>query len=155
VHSFSNQNVVWKFAMIRNTMAETLCECGKPRDPRAKTGKCMECYKQFRTQTVRPYNGGTQSKDSSGLTHYQRNKSYYLAKVKARKKRLLDFINDYKKSHPCVDCGNPDFRVLEFDHVTNDKEIDISQTISAGWSEVRILSEIEKCEVRCANCHKK
>ena len=69
-----------------------------------------------------------------------------------QRKRALAF--QYLKTHPCVDCKNPDPRVLDFDH-QRDKSFNIGKAISSGhvsW-EV-ILKEIEKCEVRCANCHR-
>ena len=61
-------------------------------------------------------------------------------------------IREYLLNHPCVDCGNTDIRVLEFDHVNNDKEYNIGAM--RGMNSDKMLSEISKCKVRCANCHK-
>ena len=44
---------------------------------------------------------------------------------------------------------------LEFDHVNGEKEFDVSQMICHGTKWERIAAEIEKCEVRCANCYKR
>jgi hypothetical protein len=55
-------------------------------------------------------------------------------------------------AHPCVDCGETDIVVLQFDHLHN-KSFDVSVMISNGASWPRIEAEIAKCEVRCANCH--
>ena len=52
----------------------------------------------------------------------------------------------------CVDCGNSDIRVLEFDHISNDKFKNVS-ALRTGSLE-KIKEEIAKCEVVCANCHK-
>jgi 5-methylcytosine-specific restriction endonuclease McrA len=54
--------------------------------------------------------------------------------------------------HACVDCGETDAVVLDFDHL-RDKVNDVSSLVALRrpWEEV--LEEIEKCEVRCANCH--
>jgi len=52
----------------------------------------------------------------------------------------------------CVDCGyaeNPD--ALQFDHVRGDKVRSISQMVLSAWD--KLFAELEKCEVRCANCH--
>lgn len=90
--------------------------------------------------------------------HYSMNKSYY--KLKANRNSPLyrsaahKFIVDYLLSHPCVDCGNKNILVLEFDHVTGKKSFNISTALAAPWALVRIKEEITKCEVRCANCHK-
>ena len=61
----------------------------------------------------------------------------------------------YLSSHPCVDCGQTDIRCLEFDHVRGNKTTTISDLIqrAASWSTIE--AEIAKCEVRCANCHRR
>jgi hypothetical protein len=53
-----------------------------------------------------------------------------------------------------VDCGETDPVVLEFDHV-RDKLKDIGYMVTVGFSWSAIQLEIEKCEVRCANCHRR
>ena len=60
---------------------------------------------------------------------------------------------EYLLVHPCVDCGEKDIVVLQFDHL-RDKKFNISTMIANGSSWVRIAAEIEKCVVRCANCHR-
>ncbi len=64
------------------------------------------------------------------------------------------FVVDYLKSHPCVDCGESHLAVLDFDHLT-DKKSSISRLVRMNISFEAILVEISKCEVRCANCHRK
>lgn len=61
---------------------------------------------------------------------------------------------EYLLTHPCVDCGETDIVVLEFDHL-RDKKSHISTMIAHGKSWVQILDEISKCEVVCANDHKR
>ena len=62
---------------------------------------------------------------------------------------------EYLLSHPCVDCGEKDPVVLEFDHVRGVKEWNVSLLVRSNSSWKRVLEEIEKCEVVCANCHKR
>ena len=57
---------------------------------------------------------------------------------------------DYLKKHPCVDCGEKNPIVLEFDHL-RDKLIEVSRLVQYT-SINKVQSEIEKCEIRCANC---
>ena len=66
------------------------------------------------------------------------------------KRRIIGKI---KTNTGCVDCGfsgHPD--ALEFDHVSGDKAFTISTHMYKGWLD--ILDEMEKCEIRCANCHR-
>lgn len=89
--------------------------------------------------------------------HYKSNKTYY--KNKARKNGLLyatkarDYIASYLSSNPCVDCSIADIRVLQFDHVRDIKEFDVALAVGGSISFDRLVKEIEKCDVRCANCH--
>jgi len=79
-------------------------------------------------------------------------KAYKYRESKQEKNR--QYIDDYLKTHPCVDCGISDRRVLEFDHVKDIKLGNVSKAIGQCWSHERLVQEIEKCEVRCCNCHR-
>lgn len=61
-------------------------------------------------------------------------------------------IQDYLVTHPCVDCGETDPVVLEFDHVRGKKKFNLSGNAYAK-SDKEIEEEIAKCEIRCRNCH--
>jgi hypothetical protein len=69
--------------------------------------------------------------------------------------RNTRLLYEYLLEHPCVDCGASDPVVLEFDHVTGDKRNSIANYVRSGRSWNRIFSEVQKCEVRCANCHRR
>ena len=60
----------------------------------------------------------------------------------------------YLSSHPCVDCGQTDVRVLEFDHVRGTKSAYRNKLLNGAVSWKTIEAEIAKCEVRCTNCHR-
>ena len=78
----------------------------------------------------------------------------YSESKKPRKKELRDWFRSLKKQCKCSKCGNDDFRVLEFDHLDrNGKSFDLGESIRRGYSKTKILNEIEKCQVLCANCH--
>jgi hypothetical protein len=61
----------------------------------------------------------------------------------------------YLLEHPCVDCGEADLRVLDFDHRDpSTKRATVGVLLgSCGWA--RVLAEIAECDVRCANCHRR
>ena len=56
--------------------------------------------------------------------------------------------------HPCVDCGERDLAVLDFDHVGEKLEL-VSALVARAARWPRIEAEIAQCEVRCANCHRR
>ena len=89
---------------------------------------------------------------------YQRNKEKH-KKTAAKNKKLAikaskDFVWNYLSAHPCVDCGESNPIVLEFDHVRGNKRKTLSRLTGEGYSIEAIQKEINKCEVRCANCHR-
>ena len=91
--------------------------------------------------------------------HYAANRPYYLAKAKARQRRVNEenraWLISYLFDHPCVDCGMADIRVLEFDHIdATSKILDVAVLARSGYSLDRVKAEVRKCVVRCANCHR-
>ena len=63
------------------------------------------------------------------------------------------FMRDYKLAKGCLDCGYAEHSVaLQFDHRPGtDKKYNVS-SLSTRSREF-IQQEIDKCDVRCANCH--
>lgn len=60
----------------------------------------------------------------------------------------------YLLAHPCVDCGDADIRVLDFDHREgSDKGTEVMRLAQHGHALKRVAEEIAKCDVRCRNCH--
>lgn len=72
---------------------------------------------------------------------------------KMRKNKIRNQILEYKKTLKCIKCNNNDYRVLEFHHNGN-KDFNISDAKSKGYSFEKIKKEIQKCSVLCANCHR-
>src|SRR2546428_3678828 len=93
-----------------------------------------------------------------GREYYRKNretqKARLLRNVAATRGENRRRIIEYPATHPCVDCGETDMVVLEFDHL-GDKVADVSAYANGGRTWARIQAEIEKCEVRCANCHRR
>ena len=96
---------------------------------------------------------------------YLRNRDKVLARVALNRTngpmpRVINFVEvrrlrwEYLLSHPCVDCGQNDAMVLQFDH-RSAKRAGINELLRAAeqWSD--IFAEIAKCDVRCANCHRR
>ena len=91
--------------------------------------------------------------------HYEQYKDEYIARNRIRQERLLNEnrqnLSNYVSDKACVDCGESDPIVLEFDHLKpEEKKYGISKMMcDYKWSQ--ILDEINKCELVCANCHKR
>lgn len=64
-----------------------------------------------------------------------------------------EYINNHLRTHPCVDCGETDIVVLDFDHVRGTKKYNISMML--GHNIDVLKAEIAKCDIRCANCHRR
>ena len=100
-----------------------------------KLESCKECYNRHRR------------------SYYSLNKSEEKQRVYKRRDDIGDKIIEYLLSHPCIDCGERDPVVLQFDHVRGTKVSTIAVMLRNchGWES--ITKEIAKCDVRCANCH--
>jgi hypothetical protein len=93
------------------------------------------------------------------MDYCERNKEKELAykwdrQLKKREEARV-YVEAYKRSHPCVDCSNPDPDALTFDHVRGEKKTTIANLVNLGYSIQAIQNEIDKCEVRCWTCHMK
>ncbi len=91
--------------------------------------------------------------------HYLRNKKKYLRKSKENNKRYRarnrEFIKRYKMSVGCQECGfKKHYAALDFHHMTDDKKDNIALMSNESFSLKRIKTEIRKCVVLCANCHR-
>lgn len=89
--------------------------------------------------------------------YYAANRQRYIDSAGLRKRMLvaerMDFLVAYLREHPCTDCGETDPVVLEFDHL-RDKKFGIAAGLrDREWQSV--LDEMAKCEVVCANCHRR
>lgn len=91
--------------------------------------------------------------------HYLANKKLYLKRAKAGKKKSIyrnrEYVFDILKNSACVDCGEDNPVVLEFDHDKSQRKRGaISNLISHAVSIKVLKTEISKCMIRCANCHR-
>lgn len=91
---------------------------------------------------------------------YEANKSRHRSNVRKNtvscREELYSKKRAYLLEHPCVDCTEEDPIVLDFDHRDRrlkSYSIAVMITNCSPWES--ILKEISKCDVRCANCHRK
>lgn len=99
--------------------------------------KCRRCQSLYVQKWQEKHQD---SVEASRRKQYRRNRAY---------------VKNYLRTHPCVDCSEADTIVLEFDHVRGEKVAEIAAMVGWGYALERIIAEIEKCDVRCANCHRR
>jgi hypothetical protein len=87
----------------------------------------------------------------------KRNLERHRANVKRHKREVARFVLAYKEAHPCQRCGEAHPACLDFHHRDRSaKSANVADIGSRrGWSIERVLVELAKCEVLCANCHRK
>jgi len=85
--------------------------------------------------------------------HY-RNVEHNTERTLARRQRLRAWVNERKRERGCVSCGVSDPRSLDFHH-TDQKRRSVGELVTYGHGRESLRAEIENCEVRCANCHRK
>lgn len=67
----------------------------------------------------------------------------------------IDWLREFKKTLKCSRCPEDHPACLQFHHMDpTKKDLAVSNAVRS-WSRKRLLAEIEKCEVLCANCHAK
>lgn len=109
---------------------------------------CRSCQREYHREWY------SENKDAvlRRMKHYRSDPTDHVRKLAflvARRRRW-----EYLSTHPCIDCGESDPVVLEFDHRA-DKKASIMALMRrhARWDV--IMEEIAKCDVRCANCHRR
>lgn len=117
---------------------------GPPSDFYESGGKrrpeCKTCFKK----QMRP----------RSADHYQKNRKQYIARNAARRAAIASLVRTFKTGKTCTDCGLPHpFWRLDFDHLGS-KDVNLSAIAKTGWSNERVMAEIAKCELVCANCHR-
>ena len=107
-------------------------------EPDKRQSWCRACFAEVNNRNYRPY--------------YWRDHERIVARIQARRDVNRQRVIEYLREHSCVDCGEADVIVLQFDH-RSDKSFDVASMIAAGTSWTRISAEMSKCDMRCANCH--
>lgn len=101
--------------------------------------ECLECEKAF-------------SRLRSSRSYY-RDKQTYIRKAKERREKIKQYIREIKEKTGCADCRQKlPYYCLDFDHI-RDKTDNIS-TLLRNASMAKVVAEIQKCEIVCANCHR-
>lgn len=105
---------------------------------------CLTCGVEF--TPARPW-------QTYCCTKCQRNAPNKKERTKAFQQSRRDLLNQIKTERGCARCGyNAHPAALDFNHVHGEKSLAIGQDPKAAWQ--KLMDEINKCEVLCANCHR-
>ena len=110
----------------------------KGRSPNHRRADCKECHRVLKRK------------------HYSEKREQYQRTQQRRNKRVRKWMDEYKRSHPCEECGESHIATLTFHHKDpTQKEFNLSISYVRKVGSEKLLKEIEKCRVLCFNCHAK
>lgn len=86
---------------------------------------------------------------------YEKNKAKHITYVRNRDKKIKAWLKAYKESLKCEKCEENHPACLEFHHINpEEKKFSIARMKDyLSWKSLK--TEIAKCRVLCANCHRK
>ena len=100
--------------------------------------KCKECANKLARRWAR------ENRDRGNLTRRGRTERNYRA------------FNLWLSRQVCVDCGEDDMVVFELHHRDpSKKNRAVSAIVSQGFGLQALWTEVDKCDVLCANCHRR
>lgn len=121
--------------------------------PKKHSTSCRTCGLPFVNENLHLFPCENHKTKDGIKTHYRSSR----CKKCSNKRRVRksdtnrEYIKSLKESTPCKDCGKQyPYYVMQFDHL-RDKKFNIGSRTSL--SKTSILTEIEKCDIVCANCH--
>lgn len=127
-----------------------------------KTKICSQCQKET---PLSGFNKNRQSPD--GLQWrcrecdnrickeaYHKDSGRYKKYAKQRSKDTRAWFVELKKQKQCAKCGDNRWYVLDFHHHNDDKNACVARLVAHGHSKKKIMEEVKKCTVLCANCHR-
>lgn len=124
------------------------------------------CFKCKQTKAIEEFNKSSRKTHQGFQRHcknctreyYLSNKNKHLENVKRIRKKhdakIQSKVIEFLLKHPCIDCGEADIIVLDFDHLSNKKD-NVSTMVTNNQRWEAIYLEIKKCVVRCSNCHRR
>lgn len=98
--------------------------------------RCRKCHKEYRRE------------------HYLQNKEKYIRKANKYNTSIFEWYSEIKSNLKCSNCPEDRPWVLDFHHTDPSTKDNNLAFLARRGSKPRILKEIAKCIVLCANCHR-
>jgi hypothetical protein len=115
-----------------------------------ETKRCPKCERELPTEQFNKRSSGRcyayckACQSVYARNHYVKDAATYKRRSFESNRRYRirnrDYIVEYLRSHPCVDCGENDPVVLDFDHIGR-KDFDVSDLVRCSFGLDRVKSE--------------
>ena len=124
--------------------------------------KCTKCQKEkietdFHLKTNHSRGRQFQCKDcriAYGRQWYKTNRTKLCQSATDRKIAMRHWFAELKSKLQCIQCGFDHPAALVFHHRDPSQKNGNISVVVFSWEKKRILKEIEKCDVLCANCRR-
>lgn len=118
-------------------------------NPSSGDRSCRTCQKKWAKQYyLKP---GTKEKI---LAYHDSRKDTYREQSRLRRQNRRKFIAEIK-NRPCLDCGlRFPYYVMDLDHVRGEKKVNVSALVDDCTTIKKLMEEVDKCDIVCANCHR-
>jgi len=125
---------------------EEICEKRKEwaKNNRERIRKAQQKYRETHREECR----------QRTLKHRHEHPGQYKKRQKKFMVSRLRWLHEYKHERGCLICGENDPRCLDFHH-RDPKQKVMGVALMVGLQMERLIEEINKCDVMCANCHRK
>lgn len=123
----------------------TKCNVEKPLDDfhwrskakGTKQAQCKPCKNGYHLNHIKVYRERSRQRNKAWRTEFR------------------EYLCGFLSENPCIDCGESDIRVLEFDHRDDEEKLYTVAEMGRGDRSLdKVASEIAKCDIRCVNCHR-
>lgn len=133
-------------------MTKTCTKCHQEKEHKVYTsGKvewiCVDCR--------RIYSNHHYEKAKKAGTRPTQQPDYRRAAVTKNREKRREMIKEIKESSACMDCGvSYPYWVMDFDHREDETKVATVQKLLKSGPIASVLTEIEKCDLVCSNCHR-
>ena len=88
--------------------------------------------------------------------YYKEHKNEKRQRDRRTRKERAQWFRDILSKESCIKCGESDIACLDYHHRNpSEKEGGVGSMVNSFRPKKKILEEIAKCDVLCANCHRK
>jgi hypothetical protein len=114
--------------------------------------RCRTCQRIKEKKDFYLQSGG--SRNRNGVKTFKSCIPCTAKNIAEQKRKIYEWVDNYKTSIGCEHCGIQDNRCLQLHHrETETKKHSVAKLIGKGYVFKTVKTEVEKCEVLCANCH--